>query len=74
MELPRPHLGLVWGIPPGHSAVVLWRCGVITSEVSEGGILLGQHYLKGLPDTSAFYTPTCCQNSRSMEMNSLWMT
>ena len=48
-------MGLVWGISPGHSTVVLWRYGVITSEVSEKGALSGQHYLKGLSDTSVFY-------------------
>ena len=47
--------GLVWGISPGHSTVVLWRYGVITSEVSERRELSGQHYLKGLSDTSVFY-------------------
>ena len=33
MELPRPYLGLVWGISPGHSTVVLWQCGVIKTSL-----------------------------------------
>ena len=36
--------------------MVLWQCGVMTSEVSERGALSGQHHLKGLSDTSVFYT------------------